>query len=427
MKRGAENRTPSRIYPIVVKRLEVDLRTKQNAGRVEFSIINFVVDHVDRATERHAGAVGVCNTTAPTIGIHVFRTGDQAVFIVPIHVRCAQFVGTGRVVNAGNPRGGVAIVFKTVVVLLVGSADIEGGNSDVSADIPRITVIVHGRNGCLLLQVNRGVTAADGQTELVELTFVTSGEFPGGTVIVFNVIRCNASKAAGSVRTEVQNVRRIGQTSLEAAENRRQVGDLVVVACYVLGIVPLERKDSRAAEVERVISTVAAVAVGSDRVVDGVNVLTDTVDVAVGRGSSYLQEVSSTVFSTEVDAAPGALEVGVGLLNVKAVAGIGQLFRVETDRQAVVQRGFAREVNFSVTNDIKRAGFRVISGAVVIILVLPGDVTFHVATKTQLDAIGCLSGRGGKSQAESDGGCANKKFLHNSSSNFLVLSLLEYL
>ena len=66
-----------------------------------------------------------------------------------------------------------------------------------------------------------------------------------------------------------------------------------------------------------------------------------------------MQQVSNAIFGTEVDTTPLAGEVAVNFVGSDRTAEF--LFSVETDRQAVVQRGFAVEVQFAVATEVEVA------------------------------------------------------------------------
>ena len=90
--------------------------------------------------------------------------------------------------------------------------------------------------------------------------------------------------------------------------------------------------------------------------------LTQAVIVRVGRRSGDFQQVVRAVVLAEVDAAPGAGEVGVAFPGQEGISAMTDVFAfidqrlmMDADRQAVVQRGFAGEVDFGFPQDVEMA------------------------------------------------------------------------
>ncbi len=93
-----------------------------------------------------------------------------------------------------------------------------------------------------------------------------------------------------------------------------------------------------------------------------VDQLTQAVIVRVGRRRCHFQQVVGAVFLAEIDAAPGAGEVSVAfpgqecvLAQTGVLAFIDQRLMMDANRQAVIQRGFAGEVDFGFPQDVEMA------------------------------------------------------------------------
>src|ERR1017187_7942449 len=238
--------------------LEVDLRAEQNVGGVSVAAAaegvaavgrDIRADPAHRAAEGHARAVGVNNTGSPARRIQAAVAdtageGNVAQAFVVVQVGEAQLERAGRPVDAGHPGAVQAVMLQTAVVAGVQSADAELLPGEGSADVPLFegVVLVESPDARVL---NVRVTAAQRNAGFLPLAFIPQRTFPGIAVGAGPVLRRNGKGVRGVSTGHTAGLQnpvdagRIGRARLEAAEHGRQVGDLVVVARGIVGIVQL--------------------------------------------------------------------------------------------------------------------------------------------------------------------------------------------
>src|SRR5262249_54417734 len=107
--------------------------------------------------------------------------------------------------------------------------------------------------GIIRLVLDVGVATSQRDAEIPPLAFVTQRAFPGIAVVVVKVgagdtksFRRFGADGRAAERQAAAGVRGVGPPRLEAVPYRRQVGDLVVVACRIVGVVQLARVDEAA-------------------------------------------------------------------------------------------------------------------------------------------------------------------------------------
>lgn len=291
----------------------------------------------DCAAESHAGAVGVAAANRETLNFEVLSeyTAMEAIFHVCLQPACANMVWTIVPTSADNPSRGVAIVGETVVGVFVCSTKAEALECNVCTNVPCFHVIRYTGNFCFIRSIRVASTEAD--AEAFEFAIPTGSGFPQVFVIASIVIYVHSLKVvADLIFASFWSIR---NTSLEAAEFRRQIGQTISVL-EICMVVFQHTKSERCC------------------VFDALNVSAQTVNIAVSRRSSNLQQVSSAIFCTEVDTAPAARTikvsfVGCVIVKTKGIFYTKNDFIVRANRQTSVCRGFAGEVDFSVLAEVK--------------------------------------------------------------------------
>ena len=95
-----------------------------------------------------------------------------------------------------------------------------------------------------------------------------------------------------------------------------------------------------------------------------------------------MQQIGSTVFNTEVNTTPLTGKITVDFVRNNAVIAISNSqFSNSTNGQAVVKRGFAHKVKFTITTELS-----VITGISCCFIVIGiNAIKFQIATEIQID------------------------------------------
>ena len=240
-------------------RAEQDIGGFDAADRVP-SVATFIrdigLDPAHGAAERHARAVGVNHTGSPALRIQaavadvVGRRFITQTFVV-VQVRTADFERTGRVVEAGHPCAVLAIMVQTTVVGRVDNAKAKLLPGKATAKVPLVegvVLVACGSAADKARVLNVRVTAAQRNAEFLPLAFIPQRAFPGIAVAGRYIARRNAESVRIGVScraTDLETVAAVAgrerSARLEAGPDRRQVGDFIVVARGIVGVVQLAR------------------------------------------------------------------------------------------------------------------------------------------------------------------------------------------